>query len=140
MKKEALQKLEAMRKQAEINSTANTDEQALQVSSLYPSWEDMPVGRNLAAGERVNYAGSLYKVLQEHVKQENWTPTAAASLFAKILIPNPDVVPEWEQPDSTNPYAKGDRVLHNGKIWESLVDSNVWEPGATGSEALWKEV
>ncbi|WP_350308143.1 carbohydrate-binding protein [[Ruminococcus] torques] len=46
----------------------------------------------------------------------------------------------WEQPNSTNPYKKGDRVTHKGKTWESLVDSNVWEPGAVGSESLWKEV
>ena len=47
---------------------------------------------------------------------------------------------EWEQPDSTNPYITGDRVKHNGKTWESLVDNNVWEPGAQGTEALWKVV
>lgn len=29
---------------------------------------------------------------------------------------------------------------HNGKVWESLVANNVWEPGVTGTEALWKEV
>ena len=46
----------------------------------------------------------------------------------------------WVQPDSTNPYAKGDKVTHIGKTWESLVDNNVWEPGAVGTENLWKEV
>ena len=30
--------------------------------------------------------------------------------------------PEWEQPGSTNGYSKGDKVTHNGKTWESLVD------------------
>ena len=45
-------------------------------------------------------------------------------------------VPEWEQPDSTNPYAKGDKVTHNGKTWISTADGNVWEPGVYG----WEEV
>ena len=49
-------------------------------------------------------------------------------------------MPEWEQPDSTNPYMKGDKVTHNGKTWVSLIDNNVWEPGATGTAALWQEV
>ena len=56
-----------------------------------------------------------------------------------VADPTGKVLP-WEQPNSTNPYKKGDRVTHKGKTWESLVDSNVWEPGAVGSESLWKEV
>ena len=32
------------------------------------------------------------------------------------------------------------QVTHNGKTWESLADNNVWEPGAIGTESLWKEV
>ena len=52
----------------------------------------------------------------------------------------PDTPAEWEQPGSTNGYSKGDKVTHNGKTWESLADNNVWEPGAAGTESLWKEV
>lgn len=43
---------------------------------------------------------------------------------------------EWEQPGSTNPYAKGDKVMHNGKTWQSTTDNNVWEPCVYG----WEEV
>ena len=53
-----------------------------------------------------------------------------------MLIPDPTVIPDWVQPDSTNAYAKGDKVRHNGKIWVSDLDGNVWEPGVYGwSEA-----
>ena len=62
------------------------------------------------------------------------------SLFARVLIEDPTVIPEWIQPDSTNPYMRGDKVTHNNKTWESLVDNNVWEPGTVGTEALWQEV
>ena len=41
-----------------------------------------------------------------------------------------------EQAESTNPYAKGDKVTHNGKTWISTTDNNVWEPGVYG----WEEV
>ena len=78
----------------------------------------------------------LYKCLQDHTVQVDWTPTAASSLWAKVLIPDPDVIPEWEQPDSTNPYMKGDKVTHNGKTWVSDIDNNVWTPGVYG----WTEV
>jgi len=30
----------------------------------------------------------------------------------------------------------GDKVRHNGKIWVSIADYNVWEPGVYG----WEEV
>lgn len=136
----ALSYLSAIMKQAEINSVANTDEQALEVKILYPDWESLPEGTNLAVDDRVNYRDVLYKVLQEHQKQSTWNPQNAPSLFAKVLIPDDNVIPEWEQPDSTNPYMKGDRVTHNGQTWESLIDNNVWEPGAVGTETLWKTV
>lgn len=57
----------------------------------------------------------IYKVLTAHTSQDTWTPPDAPSLFAKVLIPDSDTIPEWEQPDSTNPYSKGDKVTHNGK-------------------------
>lgn len=136
----ALKHMDAMFSQAKINSVANTDEQALQVQSLYPEWDSLEEGITLKVGERVNYLGVLYNVLQEHQKQATWNPVDAPSLFAKVLIPDSSVIPEWEQPSSTNPYMKGDKVTHNGSTWESLIDNNVWEPGAVGTETLWKKV
>ena len=47
-----------------------------------------------------------------------------------ILIPDESVIPDWEQPDSTNPYKKGDKVRFNGVVYESLIDGNVWGPTA----------
>ena len=139
--KKALKNMQAMMRQAEINSKTNTDEQALEVQALYPDWEkDFKEGDTLETGVRVNYREVLYKVLQTHQKQEVWNPEDAPSLFAKILNPDAEVIPEWEQPNSTNGFMTGDKVTHNGRTWESLVDNNVWEPGVPGTETLWKEV
>lgn len=114
-----------------------TDEQALKVTALYPLWD---AAKTYAVGDRVRYGGELYRCLTAHTAQAAWTPTDANSLWAKVLTdPSGEILP-WVQPDSTNPYAKGDKVTHNGKTWESLVDNNVWEPGAVGTESLWKEV
>lgn len=105
-----------------------TDEQALSVPVLYPAWRS---GVEYVTGQRVLH-GVLYKVLQDHTSQDDWTPDAAPSLFTKVLIPDAETIPEWEQPDSTNPYSKGDKVTHNGKTWISDIDNNVWEPGVYG--------
>ena len=137
----ALRNMQAMMRQAEINSESNTDEQALEVQSLYPNWEtDFKDGDTLTIGMRINYKDVLYKVLQTHQKQSTWNPVDAPSLFAKVLNPDSNIIMEWEQPNSTNGYMIGDKVIHNGIIYESLVDNNVWEPGTTGTETLWKEV
>ena len=106
-----------------------TDEQALAVPALYPAWRS---GVYYEVGIRVLYNGILYKVLTAHTSQDDWTPDAAPSLFAKVLIPDETIVPEWEQSDSTNPYSAGDKITHNGKTWVSDIDNNVWEPGVYG--------
>ena len=106
-----------------------TDEQALSVPVLYPAWRS---GVDYVTGQRVLHGGVLYKALQYHTSQDDWTPDAAPSLFARVLIPDAETIPEWAQPDSTNPYSKGDKVTHNGKTWTSDIDNNVWEPGVYG--------
>lgn len=110
-----------------------TDEQILEYPDFVEKWES---GKAYAVGKRLEYNGTIYKVLQAHTSQETWIPPDAPSLFAKVLIPDENVIPEWEQPNSTNPYAKGDKVTHNGKTWQSTMDNNVWEPGVYG----WEEV
>jgi hypothetical protein len=110
-----------------------TSEQALDAPSVYPTWKE---GIKYIKADRVLYNEVLYEVLTEHTSQADCAPDVAHSLFAKVLIPDPDVIPEWEQPDSTNPYKKGDKVTYNGKTWVSTIDNNVWAPGEYG----WEEV
>ncbi len=114
-------------------STALSDEDALQAVSLFPAWA---ADKDYAVEDRVKYGGTLYKCLTAHTAQASWTPDVSPSLWAKVLIPDPGVIPEWEQPGSTNPYMAGDKVTHNGKTWVSDIDNNVWEPGVYG----WTEV
>lgn len=117
----------------QINSLTVDDNTALRMAEFYPEWA---TGTDYAAGFKVQRGGTLYKCLTAHTSQADWSPDAAPSLWAKVLIPDPDVIPEWEQPDSTNPYMQGDKVTHNGKTWVSDIDNNVWTPGVYG----WTEV
>lgn len=128
-----LTKLKRLRKAIEETSEGLTDEAAAYVPELFPMWRP---SRGYAVGERVQWQGVLYKVLITHTSQPEWTPDAAVSLYAVILIPDPSVIPEWAQPGSTNAYMKGDKVRHNGKVWVNTIDNNVWEPGVYG----WDEV
>ena len=68
--------------------------------------------------------------------EADWVPTMAPSLWARILpgqAGSGQTVGEWQQPGSTNGYMTGERVTHNGHLWESTADNNVWEPGAVGA-------
>ena len=112
-----------------------TDEQAVQVPLIFEAWQ---VGVDYKVGKKLVYEEVLYKVLQDHTSQETWTPKDAPSLFARVLVDDGGAVLDWVQPDSTNPYMKGDRVKFEGKIYESLIDNNIWRP--TAYPAGWKEI
>lgn len=109
------------------------DEVALTAIELFPAWK---AGKAYVMNDRVRYEGELYKVLQDHTSQIDWTPNLAVSLFSRVADPSIEY-PEWIQPTGAHDaYMNGDKVSHNGKHWVSTVDTNVWEPGVYG----WEEV
>ncbi len=114
------------------------DDQALEVPFAYSKWKP---NKDYVAGDRVRYDVKLYRVLQDHRSQEDWTPTEARSLFAEILpgqSGSGEEIGDWVQPDSTNPYMRGDKVRFNGVVYQSLIDNNVWSPA--DYPAGWQEV
>lgn len=128
-----IERARQLRKRVESLAETLDDDNALKSVELFPNWKaDMQYN----IGDRVRYDNVLYKCLIAHTSQAGWIPTDAASLWARVLIPDPEVIPDWEQPSSTNPYMKGDKVRHIGKVWVSDIDNNVWEPSVYG----WSEV
>lgn len=121
------------RRLLESQSDRLSDVEILQVPAFVKKWV---ANSTYETGNRINYNDTLYKCLQDHTAQSDWTPDVAPSLWAKILIPDQAAIPEWVQPDSTNAYAIGDKVTHNGKTWVSTVADNVWEPGVYGWDEL----
>lgn len=114
---------------------------AEQAVGLFEPWDGD--GHPYSAGDRISYDDALFTCLQAHTSQSDWTPTAAPSLWARSLAAADGAdgePPAWVQPDSTNGYSQGAVVAHGGKVWRSLVDNNVWEPGVTGTEGVWQEV
>ena len=107
------------------------DETALDHIEAFPKWE---VGKAYKKDERIRYIGDLYKVLQDHTSQADWSPDKAVSLYVKVSI---EEFPEWVQPTGAHDsYMKGDKVSHIGKHWESDIDANTYEPGIYG----WSEL
>ena len=110
-----------------------TEEQALEIATVYPAWE---AGRSYAVGDIISYGANsagdpqLYKVVQAHTSQEDWTPDAAASLYDAFGL---DVqgYPVWSQPTGAHDaYNTGDIVNYSGMLYKSLIDGNVWAPDA----------
>ena len=129
-----MRKSEALKIRVNIETGAQSipDENALETVSLFPVWR---TGTAYAVDYRVRHNDILYRCVTAHESQETWSPDVSPSLWAKVLVEDGEILP-WEQPESTNPYSKDDKVTHNGKTWVSDWDNNVWEPGVYG----WTEV
>lgn len=128
-----VEKARKLRHVIELLTETLEDEDALEVSELFSNWKE---DRTYNIGDRVRYNDILYKCLIMHKAQPDWNPEVSSSLWVKVLIPDPETILEWIQPESTNPYMIGDKVIHNGKTWICIVDNNVWEPGVYG----WNEI
>ena len=127
--------LNAVKTMLKSSTEALSDENALAVAALFPTWiSTLDENKELEVGKRLWYDGKLYKVIQRHTPQSDWTPDVTQSLYAEISVAE---IPDWVQPISAETaYNIGDKVKHNDKTWESDYDANVWEPGVYG----WHEV
>lgn len=111
-----------------------SDEEALEVAALYPTWVSK-IGQEVAMGERLWYNGKLWKVIQLHTVQEEWTPDIAVSLYTEVSI---EEWPEWVQPTGVqDAYMAGDKVTFDGEHYISTMDNNVWSP--TAYPAAWNK-
>ncbi len=109
------------------------DETATEHTDLFNPWVE---GIAYEVGNIRSYEGDLYRCVQAHTSQSDWTPDKVPALWTKIGDPTEEF-PEWSQPvGAHDAYAKGDKVSFGGKHWESTVDNNVWQPGVYG----WNEV
>lgn len=103
------------------------DEEAETVTALFPDWE---TDKAYAVGDRVKYDGLLYRCVQAHTSQSDWTPDVVPALWTRTST---EEWPEWVQPTGAHDaYNKGDKVSHNDKHWVSDIDANVYEPGVYG--------
>ena len=123
-----MQQAKAIRAGIEAFSANQTDETLVDNMAAFPYWNGD--GVNYSADMLLQYDGSLYRVIQPHTSQADWTPDKVPALFTRVSI---EEYPDWVQPTGAHDaYSKGDKVAHSGKHWQSDVDGNVWEPGVYG--------
>ena len=126
-----LQMAEQFRKALQMFAASLTDEQAMEVATIYDPWE---LNKAYSVGEFVLYGVNavgdpqLYKVVQNHTSQAEWTPAVATSLYVAIGLDDKGY-PVWSQPTGAHDaYNTGDIVDYNGTLYRSLVDGNVYSP------------
>ena len=126
MKREHAYKLREMMHKAAVSLG---DGDALEAVELFPAWKPDTA---YAADERIRYGEKLYRCVQSHTSQADWTPDVTPALWAEVA--KPGEIPVWKQPTGAqDAYRKGDRVRYpdeNGAVYESLTDGNVWPPEA----------
>lgn len=102
-------------------------------------------GNEYNSGDVVSYKNSLYKVVQSHTSQSDWTPDVVPALFTRVYEgayqeDGQTEIQEWVQPTGAHDaYQTDDVVTHNGSIWKSTVDNNVWEPSVYGWDEVTKD-
>lgn len=128
-----LQIAEQFRKALQMFAAGLTEEQAMEVATIYDPWM---AGNTYAVGDFVTYGENgvgdpqLYKVIQAHTSQVDWTPDVASSLFVAIGL-DAAGYPVWSQPTGAHDaYNKGDIVDYNDTLYQSLIDGNVYSPDA----------
>lgn len=107
------------------------DEDALEAVELFPIWA---TDTAYATDERVSYADKLYRCVQAHTSQAEWTPDATPALWTEVA--KPGEIPVWKQPTGAqDAYMIGDKVHYPTKddpVYISTVDNNVWSPDVYG--------
>ena len=112
------------------------DEVATSVPELFENWNS---DGSFVKGDKRKHNGILYKCLQNHTAQADWSPDVAPSLWVRIDDPEIEF-PEWRQPTgSTDAYPLGAKVTYNGEKYVSTVENNVWKPDEYGWELYGEE-
>ena len=135
MVKILIEKARELRKRIDANLQATRqlirvdeldENELLDMIDLYESYQ---VDKLYKIDDIFKYEGKLYKVIQEHASLENWVPSELPALYLNLMPDN--VIPEWVQPTgSHDAYSVGDKVIFEGKVYESLIDANTYSPTA----------
>ena len=122
-----MQEAQEIRKAIDVFAKNQTDETLIDNKAAFEWWRP---GIAAEKDKIYRFGDDLYRCIQPHTTQEDWTPDKVPALFVKISL---EEYPEWVQPTGAHDaYMKGVKVSHNSKHWISDVDNNIWEPGVYG--------
>ena len=122
---------EQFNKAVQLYATSLSEEKVMEIAMVFDPWA---VGKSYTNGEYVTYGinkvgdPQLYKVIQDHISQEDWAPDISVSLFTPIGLDDSGH-PVWSQPTGAHDaYNIGDIVNYNGVLYKSLINGNVYSP------------
>ena len=126
-----LQAAEQLRRVLQMFAATLTEEQALEIATVFPEWKVnwiYNVGYVFSYGHNNLGDPQLYKVVQAHTSQSDWTPDSVPSLYEAFGL-DEQGYPIWAQPSGAHDaYDTGDIVNYNGVLYRSLINGNVWSP------------
>lgn len=103
---------------------------------VFDAWNGNRV--DYKVGDYLSYNDDVYKVIQNHTSQADWTPDVAVSLYVKVPDPRIEFADFVQPTGPYDVYLTGDKVTYKGEKYESLIDNNVWSPEAYPSG--WRKV
>ena len=119
----------ALRAMIEKASASLPDEDALEAVELFPAWT---AGTAYEQGRRIRWGEKLYRCVQAHTAQTDWTPDQTPALWTEVA--KPGEIPVWRQPTGAqDAYMTGDKVRYpdaEGPVYLSLMDYNIYSPEA----------
>lgn len=128
MKRNKTMKLRAFIEKASVSLA---DEDALEAVELFPAWA---ADTEYTLNQRIRYADKLYKCVQAHTSQADWTPPDTPALWTEV--PKPGEIPVWRQPTGAqDAYMTGDKVHYpdkDGPVYRSIMDYNTYAPDVYG--------
>lgn len=90
------------------------DQTALAGIDLYPKWA---VGLAVSVGDRYQYNGKLYKCIQAHTTQADWTPDITPALWTVIDVTHAGTIDDPIPAVAGMEYTKGLYYTENGVIY-----------------------
>lgn len=91
-----------------------SDQTAAKAVELYPTWAE---GLTVAIGDRLQFGGKLYKVIQSHTTQQGWTPDTTAALWTVIDVEHAGTLEDPIPASSGMEYTKGLYYVEDGVIY-----------------------
>ena len=120
-----------LRQMIEKASVSLDDTDALEAVELFPNWQ---TDTAYTLDIRVRYGEKLYKCVQAHTSQADWTPDQTPALWTEVA--KPGEIPVWRQPTGAqDAYMTGDKVHYpteTDPVYVSTMDYNVYAPDVTG--------
>lgn len=125
------QKAHELRRMIEKAAESLDDTDALAAVELFQAWA---TDTAYILDVRVRYGNKLYKCVQAHTSQAEWTPDVTPALWTEVA--EPGTIPVWKQPTGAqDAYMAGDKVHYPGEndpVYQSTMDYNTYAPDVYG--------